>query len=103
VLEEQDTCIDIIAEGAYPNQRTTRDKAIIGCQTRPLAHSEEGNAYGRKNGFPGNMHEFVEWLGKHYPLKFHSDPIPRWQKQAAKLGAEKNVHTAVRRTRVRGE
>jgi hypothetical protein len=43
------------------------------------------------------MREFVEWLGTRYPLKYRSDPIARWQKQAAKLRAEKNVNTALRR------
>jgi hypothetical protein len=96
VVEEQDTYIGIIAEGVYAHQRTTRDKAVIGCQTWPLAFSEEGKAFALKHQFTGNTLEFIEWLGTHYPLKFRGDPIPRWQKRATKLRSEKNPHTALR-------
>jgi hypothetical protein len=96
VVEEQDLCIGIIARGAYAHQRTTRDKAVIDSQTWPLLFSEEGKTFARRHQFTGNTFEFRDWLGTHYPLKFRGDPIPRWQKRAAKLRAQKNPHTALR-------
>jgi hypothetical protein len=33
-IQQQDACIDTIAEGVYPSQRTTRDDAFMDCQIR---------------------------------------------------------------------
>jgi hypothetical protein len=97
-IQQQDACIDTIAEGVYPSQRTTRDDAFMDCQIRSLAFSEVGKAYARKNGFTGStIGKRIEWIEAHYPLKYRSDPISRWRKQAVKLRAEKNANAALRR------
>jgi hypothetical protein len=44
----------------------------------------------------GKHAQLVDWLGQTYPLKFKGDPIPSWQKRAAKLRSEKNPHAALR-------
>ncbi|APG15078.1 hypothetical protein BKD09_42900 [Bradyrhizobium japonicum] len=96
IIQEQDTCIKIVADGVYENQRTTRDQAVVDCQTWPLAFSQEAMAFAQKRGFSGNRLEFVEWLGKNYPLKAKRDPIQRWAQRADKLRMEKNPHSALR-------
>ena len=95
VVQNQDTCIDIVAGGVYKGQQTTRDKAVIDSQTWPLAFSEEGKSFSVKHGWTGNVLALVEWLAANYPLSFHGDPVPSWQKQAAKLRAQKNPHAAL--------
>lgn len=98
VIEEQDACIDTIAGGVYPSQRTTRGDAFMHCQTWSVALSEVGKAYARKNGFAGStIGELNEWIEAHYPLKYRGDPISRWRKQAVKLRFEKNANAALRR------
>ncbi|MFZ1921171.1 MAG: hypothetical protein WAU57_06015 [Xanthobacteraceae bacterium] len=96
IIEEQDTCVGIIAEGAYAHQRTTRDKAVIDCQAWPLAFSEEGLAFAKERKFMGNRLELIDWLGENYPLRFRGDPIERWRKRAGKLRNENNSHAALR-------
>ncbi|MEY9562256.1 hypothetical protein [Sinorhizobium fredii] len=94
IITESDTCLDILARGVYESQ--TRDQATIECQTWPLSFSEQGRKFARENGFSGRtMHELLEWLGTHYPLRFKEDPIPSWQKQVTRLRSKGNPHTAL--------
>ena len=95
IIDAQDTYIDIVAGGAYKGQQTTRDEAVVGCQTWPLAFSEEGKAFAAKHQWKGNLLQLVEWLGNNYPLRFRGDPIASWKKQAAKLRSQKNPHAAL--------
>ena len=95
IIEEQDTYIDIVAGGAYKGQQTTRDEAVIGCQTWPLAFSEEGKAFAAKHQRKGSPFQLVEWLSDNYPLKFRGDPIASWRKQAARLRSQKNPNAAL--------
>ena len=61
IVEEQDSCIDVIATGG-PN-RVTRDNAVIETQTWPLAFSEEGKRFAYTNGWDGgSVAEYVEWF-----------------------------------------
>ena len=60
-----------------------------------LAFSDEGKTFALSKGFTGNMLQLVEWLSKNYPHKFRSDPIPSWEKQVARLRANKNPHIAL--------
>jgi hypothetical protein len=95
VVSDQDVCIDIVAQGVYKGQQKTRDRAVIDSQAWPLAFSEEGREFARKRGWTGSVFHLVEWLAEIYPLSFKRDPISSWQKQAAKLRAEKNPHAAL--------
>jgi hypothetical protein len=95
VIDNQDTCIDIVADGVYAGQQTTRDKAVIDCQAWPLAFSEKGKAFAEQRGWEGNVLQFVEWLGDNYPLRFKGDPTGSWRKQLDTLRARKNPHAAL--------
>jgi hypothetical protein len=95
VIDNQDTCIDIVAGGVYDGQKKTRDKAVIDSQTWPLAFSAEGKAFAAKHGWKGNAFRLVEWLGDNYPLSFRGDPIASWRKQAAKMDSHRNPHAAL--------
>ncbi|SNT53121.1 hypothetical protein SAMN05216374_4623 [Tardiphaga sp. OK246] len=55
VVSDQDTRIDIVAQGVYEGQQTTRSQAVVGSQAWPLAFSEDGKAFARKHGWTGNM------------------------------------------------
>ncbi|MGX1260065.1 hypothetical protein [Sinorhizobium fredii] len=96
IVDENDTYLDIVSEGVYAGQQRTRDQATIECQTWPLAFSTEGRDYAKANGFSGkSFRELFEWLGANYPLRFKKDPIPGWQRQAARLRSKGNPHTAL--------
>lgn len=97
VIEEQDTCIDVVAQGVYVGQKTIRDEAVIGCQTWPLAFSEKGKEFARSRGFTGSLGSLTKWLGTNYPLDFKSDPIQQWRQSAQKLRTETNAHAALHR------
>ncbi|MDW9776420.1 hypothetical protein GOA89_32535 [Sinorhizobium meliloti] len=96
IISGSDTDLDIVAEGVYTGQQRTRDQATIECQTWPLAFSTEGRDYAKANGFSGkSFRELLEWLGANYPLRFKKDPIPGWERQAARLRSKGNPHTAL--------
>jgi hypothetical protein len=95
VIYDQNVCIDIVAQGVYKGQQKTRDQAVIDSQAWPLAFSEEGKAFARDRGWTGSVFHLVEWLSEEYPLRFKRDPISSWEKQAAKLRAQKNPHAAL--------
>jgi len=95
LIAQQDTCIDIIADGVYQDQKTTRDKAVIETQVWQLAFSQQGRDFALSRGWNGNLLQMVEWLAANYPITFGSDPIPSWTMQAARLRSEKNPHKAL--------
>ena len=95
VIEQQDDCIGIVANGVYANQERTRDQAVVETQAWALAFSEEGNAFARERGFYGSMVQLIEWLGIHYPMKVRRDPIKSWRKQANALRFGKSAHRAL--------
>jgi hypothetical protein len=95
VIDEQDTYIGVVAGGVYKGQQTTRDEAVISCQTWPLAFSEAGKTFATKHHWKGNRLQLVEWLSNNYPLGFRADPVASWEKQAAKLRSQKNPHAAL--------
>ncbi|MBX5021158.1 hypothetical protein [Rhizobium lentis] len=98
IVNEQDTNLDIVAEGVYASQRQTRDQATVECQTWPLAFSEEGRKFAQAKGFaideraPGLL---FQWLCANYPVRFKKDPIPSWERQVARLRSKGNPHVAL--------
>jgi hypothetical protein len=46
VVENQDICLGIVADGAYKGQQRTRDQAIVETQAWQLAFTDEGKAFG---------------------------------------------------------
>jgi hypothetical protein len=98
VIEQQDIAIDMIATGG-PHQHT-RDEAVVETFAWKIAFSEEGKRFANDYGFPGgNMFTFVTWIGNNYPLPFRRDPIAAWKIRAARLRAERNPHTALKKYR----
>lgn len=97
VIDAQDAYIDVVATGVYDDQKTTRDKAVVGCQTWPLAFSEKGKEFARERGFTGSMAELIEWMASNYTIAFKRDPIPLWRKTAQKVRAESDPHAALQR------
>ncbi|TKV70625.1 hypothetical protein D0C28_24605 [Rhizobium sp. AU243] len=95
IIDDQDTNLDIVAEGVYVSQRRTRDQATVECQTWPLAFSDEGRNYAKERGFSGETLELLEWLGANYPLRFKKDPIPGWRRQVARLRSKASPHVAL--------
>ncbi|WP_153369831.1 hypothetical protein [Rhizobium sp. ICMP 5592] len=96
VISDCDTSLDILADLIYDNQRRTRDEAIIDCQTWRLAFETEGTEFAKKKGWAGRtIFDFVEWLGRNYPLQFKKDPISGWKKQALRMRSNGNPHTAL--------
>jgi len=95
IVSQQDTCIDIVADGVYKGQRTTRDGAVLDTQAWRLAFSKEGKEFAFNSGWTGNTLQLVEWLKTNFAHKFRADPIPSWKAQAARLRAKKNPHIAL--------
>ncbi len=95
VIEDQDTCIDIIATGVYEGQQTTREGAVKDTQAWALAFSEKGKAFAQERGFSGNMLQLVAWLAENYPFSARKDPIPSWRKQVASLRELHSAHKAL--------
>jgi len=95
IVSQPDICIDIIANGVYEGQQTTRDGAVLDTQAWSLAFSEEGKAFAFARGWSGSMVQLIEWLKANYPHRVCSDPIPSWKAQAARLRANENPHIAL--------
>lgn len=97
IIEEQDSCLDLIADGVYASQKTTRNIAVVRTQAWVIAFAEDGRKYAIENGWSGNRLELVRWLEENYPFQYRKDPIPGWQKQAAKVRREADPHLALAR------
>jgi hypothetical protein len=95
IIEDMDICIQIVADGVYEGQQTTRDEAILSTQAWDLAFDDEGKAFAAENGFEGNVLQSVDFLKEKYPLRYRRDPIPSWQAQAQKLRAKADAHIAL--------
>jgi hypothetical protein len=98
IVEEADTCLDVISGGVYEGQQTTRDRATINTQAWPLAFSGKAKEFAQEKGWlGGNFPAFMEWLAQNYPFRYGKDPTPSWQKRAATLKADTDPHKALAR------
>lgn len=95
IVEDVDTCLQIIADGVYQGQQTTRDEAILSTQAWDLAFDNEGKAFAAENGFKGNVLQSVDFLIEKYPFRFRRDPVPSWRVQADRLRAKGDSHMAL--------
>lgn len=95
IIEYMDTCIQIVADGVYVGQQTTRDEAIIGTQAWDLAFSDEGKAFVTELGFKGHPVQSIDLLIEKYRFRFRRDPIPSWQERSKNLRAKRNPHQAL--------
>ncbi len=95
IVEFADTCIQIVADGVYEGQQTTRDGAVIGVQAWDLAFSDEGKAFVVELGFEGHPVRSVDLLIEKYPFPFRRDPIPSWKERSKRLRARGHPHQAL--------
>lgn len=95
IADYMDTCLQIVADGVYQGQQTTRDEAILSTQAWDLAFDEEGKAFAAENGFEGNALQSVDFLIEKFPFCYRRDPIPSWQTQAKKLRAMADANIAL--------
>jgi hypothetical protein len=95
VIDQQNVCIDIVAEGVYEGQKRTRDRAVVECQAWSLAFSDEGKAFAISHNWTGNNLALVDYLAENYPFRFGGDPIQSWERQAKSLRAKRDGHAAL--------
>lgn len=96
VIDHQNTCVDVVAGGVYDSQKTTRDDAVMGCQSWSLACSNEGRKFATQNNWSvGRPGALADYLADNYPFKFRGDPIRSWERQAKRLRAKRNGHAAL--------
>lgn len=95
IIEDMDICLQIVADGVYQGQQTTRDKAVLATQAWDLAFDDDGKAFAAENGFEGNPLQLVDFLIQKYPFRYRRDPIPSWQAQAKNLRAKADAHIAL--------
>jgi hypothetical protein len=98
LIVQQDIAIEMIATGG-PHQHTC-NKAVSETFAWNIAFTEKGKQFARDHGFPGgSILAFVTWIANNCPPPFRTDPIPGWQRRAARLRAETNPHRALKRYR----
>jgi hypothetical protein len=95
VIEDVDICLQIVADGVYQGQQTTRDEAILNTQAWDLAFNDEGKTFAAENGFKGNELQSVDFLIEKYPFAYRRDPVPSWRVQAKKLRAKADPNMAL--------
>ena len=95
IIENMDSCIQIVADGVYEGQQMTRDQAIIDTQAWDLAFSEEGKAFAAERGFEDNPIGSVDLLIEKYPFQLRRDPIPSWQQRSKKLRSKIDPYLAL--------
>lgn len=95
VIEYMDTCIQIVADGVYQGQQTTRDQAILDTQAWDLAFSDEGKAFVAELGFEGHPVRSVDLIIEKYRFPVRRDPIPSWHERSKKLRAIIDPHLAL--------
>lgn len=95
IVEDMDACLQIVADGVYEGQRTTRDRAIVELQTWELAFEPAGQAFAAERGVTGNPLVLADFLAANYPLVTRRDPIPAWTAQGRRLRANRDQHRAL--------
>ena len=96
IIEDQDTCISVVADGVYEGQQRTRDRAVIETQAWQFAFSQDGKKLAAERGWTGNMLTWVDWLADNHPFNLRRDPVASWRRQATKLRSNSNPHSALK-------
>lgn len=95
IVDQLDTCVQIVADGVYEGQQTTRDQAVIETQAWDFAFGDAGKAYLAENEFQGSILDAIAFLSANYSFKYKRDPIAGWGKQVTKLRSTNNPHLAL--------
>jgi len=95
IIEDIDACIQVVSDGVYEGQQTSRDEAVLSTQAWDMAFSDEGREFAAKKGFEGNPLQIGDFLIQEFPFRFRNDPIAGWQAQSKKLRANADPHAAL--------
>lgn len=96
VIDYQDTCVGVVADGVYVGDQVSRDQAVTDSQAWAIAFTDVGKTFARENAWSGgSVGGYVEWIKANYPFRVKIDPIPSWRKQAARLRTKANPHVAL--------
>lgn len=94
-VEQQDESIDMVATGGP--ERISRERAVLECQSWPLAFSEAGRQFTKEQKWAGgSVGEYVAWIGDNYPGLVRNDPIPSWRNRAKRIERESDPHVALK-------
>lgn len=95
VVDEQ---IKFVETNAPRGEGYSRRQVVIDAQVWPLAFSEKGVEYAKKNGYPGRLVQgpaLATWLEGNFRGPSAVDPIPGWKKRLRSLSEEKDEHAAL--------
>lgn len=97
-IDEVDEQISFVANNAPRAEGYSRRQAVIDAQVWPLAFSEKGVEYARKNGYAGKLIQgpaLAVWLESNYRGPSSVDPIPAWKRRLRSVSEEKDNHAAL--------
>jgi len=97
-IDEVDDQIKFVAENSPRTVGYSRRQVVIDAQVWPLAFSEKGVEYARKNGYPGELIQgpaLAIWLESNYRGPSLVDPIPAWKRRLRSISEEKDGHSAL--------
>lgn len=97
-IDEADKQIDFVATNNPFGKSHSRRQVVIDAQVWPLAFSEKGVEYARKNGYTGKLVQgpaLATWLESNYRGPSAVDPIPAWKGRLRSLSEEKDQHAAL--------
>lgn len=97
IVDDTDTCLQIIADGVYEGQKVSRDQAILQTQAWDVAFDDAGKTFLRERDFKGGMMDAIRALEADYPFRFRKDPVPGWQGLAKKMGTLDDGNVALDR------
>lgn len=97
-IDEADAQIKFVANNSPRGTGYSRRQVVIDAQVWPLAFSEEGVEYARKNGYTGRLVQgpaLATWLEGNFRGPSTVDPIPGWKRRLRSLSEEKDEHAAL--------
>lgn len=97
-IDESDEQINFVAKNSPGTDEYSRRQVVIDAQVWPLAFSEEGVEYARKNGYTGKLVQgpaLATWLERNFRGPTAVDPIPGWKRRLRSLSEEKDEHAAL--------
>ena len=97
-IDEADEQIKFVATNSPRRGEYSRRQVVIDAQVWPLAFSEEGVEYARKNGYTGRLVQgpaLATWLEGNFRGPSTVDPIPGWKRRLRSLSEEKDEHAAL--------
>lgn len=97
-IDDADEQISFVAQNAPNGKGYSRRQVVIDAQVWPLAFSEKGVDYARKNGYAGKLVQgpaLAVWLESNYRSPSAVDPIPAWKRRLRSISEEKDEHAAL--------